>query len=272
MTTMLTWMRRRFWFVAFCVVAGAWLYAPLRHVVLQVEVTPAQRGAQVAHRAGCFGCHGPDGVGGVKNPGSADEEVPGFAGGTPMMWAKSETELREYILDGAPPRKRNDPRHQAQVDAQLLTMPAYRGHLSGRDVDDLIAYIRAVSGLITPTDPVAARGQDLALRLGCFLCHGPMGAGGTGNPGSLKGYIPGWWGNDFRELVRDEAELRGWILDGGIARLREHPVARYFLARQRVPMPAYRRFVSEHDLEALVRYVQWVNAGEWQGTPLDLGH
>jgi len=66
--------------------------------------------------------------------------------------------------------------------------------------------------------------------------------------------------------------LRGWILDGGIARLREHPVARYFLARQRVPMPAYRRFVSEHDLEALVRYVRWVNAGEWQGTPLDLGH
>jgi len=180
--------------------------------------------------------------------------------------------LREYILDGAPPRKRDDPRHQARIEAQLLTMPAYRGHLSPGDVDDLIAYIRAVSGLIAPRDPVAARGHDLALRLGCFLCHGPMGAGGTGNPGSLKGYIPGWWGNDFRELVRDDAELRGWILDGGIARLREHPVARYFLTRQRVPMPAYRRFLSAQDLEALAHYVRWVSAGTWQDTPLDLGH
>jgi hypothetical protein len=39
-----------------------------------------------------------------------------------------------------------------------------------------------------------------------------------------------------------------------------------------VPMPAYRRFVSEQDVDALVRYVRWVNAGEWQGKPLDLGH
>ena len=151
-------------------------------------------------------------------------------------------------------------------------MPVCRGHLSEGDLDGLLADIRAVSGLVTPTDPVAARGQDLAVRLGCFLCHGPMAAGGTGNPGSLKGYSPGWWGDDFRELVRDDDELGGWILDGGIPRLRERPIARYFLARQRVPMPAYRRFVSDVDLDALVRYVHRVNTGEWQGKPLDLGH
>jgi mono/diheme cytochrome c family protein len=268
----LFWVRLRLWLGAFLATAAVLAYPSVRDLVLGVEVTQAERGRQVALRAGCFTCHGPSGTGGVKNPGSDDGEVPGFSGGTPMMWVKSEQELREYVLDGAPARKRADPRHKAKTEAQLLAMPAYRDYLSMGQVDDLIVYLRAVSGLITPSDELAARGQELAYRNGCFNCHGPMGAGTSKNIGSLKGYIPGWWGNDFRDLVRSDEELRGWIRDGEIERLRDHPIARYFTRSQRVFMPAYHNFLSEEDVQALMRYVRWVNAGDWQNKPLDLGH
>jgi len=266
------WIRSRVWFAAFVATAAVLLYPSVRNLVLGVEVTPAERGYQVALRSGCFNCHGPNGTGGVKNPGSADGEVPGFSGGTPMMWAKSEQEMRQYILDGAPERKRIDPRHRQQMESQLLAMPAYRGHLSASDVDDLMVYLRAVSGLIAPSDDLALQGQDLAYRFGCFHCHGPMGAGTSRNLGSFKGYIPGWWGSDFQDLVRSDDELRGWIQDGHIPRLRDSPIAQYFIERQRVSMPAYRDFITEAQLAALARYVRWVHAGEWQRQPLDLGH
>jgi mono/diheme cytochrome c family protein len=256
--TLLDRWRTRIWFLAFIVTFGVLMYPRVRNVVLGVEVTAAERGYQVAMNAGCFNCHGPNGVGGVKNPGSADGEVPGFAGGTPMMWVKSEQELREYVLNGAPARKLADPRYKKEMAAQLLAMPAYRTYLNYHQVDDLIVYLRAVSGLITPTDELAAGGQELAYRYGCFNCHGPMGAGTSRNIGSLKGYIPGWWGNDFRDLVHSDEELRGWIHDGEIERIRDHPIGRYFVRSQRVFMPAYHDFMPEKDLTALMRYVRWV--------------
>jgi mono/diheme cytochrome c family protein len=188
-----------------------------------------------------------------------------------MMWVKNEEELREYILDGAPARKRADPQYRQQLKSQLLAMPAFRGFVGTRDVDDLIVYLRAVSGLITPSEEMAAKGQEVAYRVGCFQCHGPMGAGVSANPGSFKGYIPGWWGNDFRELVHDDDELRNWILAGEIPRLCDNPIAAYFIHRQCLYMPAYRDFISDADLNALMRYVRWINSGTWQKQPLDLG-
>ena len=165
--TLLDWLRTRIWFLAFIVTFAVLMYPRVRNLVLGVEVTPAERGYQVAMNAGCFNCHGPNGMGGVKNPGSADGEVPGFAGGTPMMWVKNEQELREYVLNGAPARKLADPRYKKEMEAQLLAMPAYRNYLSHRQVDDLIVYLRAVSGLITPTDELAAAraGAGVPLRL-----------------------------------------------------------------------------------------------------------
>ena len=264
--------RQHVWFVLFILIAALHFYPAARDRVLSVELTAAERGSRIAAGAGCFDCHGPEGSGGVTNPGSEVGEVPGFSGGTPMMWAKSEDEIREYILDGAPARKRNDPRYQRQLRAQLLAMPAYRGYLGAHEVDDLIVYVRAVSGLVVPADALAVQGQDLAVRLGCFHCHGPMGAGGSKNLGSLKGYIPGWWGSDFRELVRNDDELRDWVRDGQIARLRDHPLAKYFIHGQRISMPDYKDFITEQQLQALLRYVRWVNDGKWQRQGLDLGH
>lgn len=266
------WLRSWIWILLFFALLAWVAYPPVRSLILQVERTPAERGYEVALRSGCFTCHGPNGGGGVKNPGSSDDEVPGFSGGSPMMWAKSEGELREYILDGAPARKRNDPKYKEKVKKWLLAMPAYRGYLSESEVDELIVYIRAVSGLITPKDELAAKGQEIAFEQGCFHCHGPMGAGGVANLGSFKGYIPGWWGEDFRDLVRSDDELRAWIIDGSIERLRTHFIAKHFIESQRVYMPAYGDFLDDKQLTALISYVRWVNAGEWQGKPLDLGH
>ncbi len=265
------WLRSPLWVAACAALLLVLLYPSVRDLALGVAVTPAERGYRIALRSGCFNCHGPEGGGGVKNPGSKDGEVPGFSGGTPMMWVKNEQELHEYILDGAPARRRTDPKYREQIQKQLLAMPAYRGHLRAHEVDDVIAYVRAVSGLLTPGEALAAKGQELAYRLGCFRCHGPMGSGISRNPGSLKGYIPGWWGSDFRDLVRSDDELRDWILAGEIRRFRDNPIAAYFIHRQRVYMPAYRQYISDAELDALVHYVRWVNAGEWQRQPLPLG-
>lgn len=265
-------LRSPLWLGLFLVVAAIQLYPSVRDLVLETEVTSAQRGHVIALEAGCFSCHGASGSGGVKNPGSKDGTVPAFVGGEPMMWVDSEDELREYILDGAPERKRNNKRYQKQVEKQLLNMPAYRGYLSAGEIDDIIAYIRAVSGLVAPTDELALQGQDLAYRFGCFDCHGPMGAGGVGNPGSLKGYIPGWWGHDFDDLVRSDDELREWLLDGRLQRLDENPIARRFTEGQRIQMPAYEELIDEAQLAALMAYVKWVNGGEWEAAGMNLGH
>ena len=99
---------------------------------------------------------------------------------------------------------------------------------------------------------------------GCFDCHGDMGIGGMPNPGSLKGYIPGFGGADFDELVRSDDELRGWIADGGIPRLRDDRLASYFIERQRIQMPAFKDHLEPDDVDALVAYVRWIAGGTWK--------
>jgi mono/diheme cytochrome c family protein len=182
-----------------------------------------------------------------------------------MMYVTGTDELREYVLDGAPARRLADPEYVATVRAAALRMPAYRGLLTPAELDDLVAWLRAVSGQVVPKDRLAGRGAALAAELDCFACHGPLGAGGVANPGSFKGYVPGFWGDDFDELVEDDGELRAWIAEGTIARIAEHPVGGRFLERQKLQMPAYGAHVSDADVDALVAYVRWIRRGEWRG-------
>jgi len=246
---------------------GAWLlYPSARALVLSLEETPAVRGYRLAAGVGCFSCHGPGGNGGTKNPGSEEGEVPAFGEQTQMMYVKGEQDLREYILDGAPSRKREDADYRAKVESAALRMPAYRSYLSASQVEDLVAYLRATSGQILPDEALAARGAARAAELGCFACHGPLGAGGVSNPGSFKGYIPGFWGSDFDELVRDDGELRQWIGEGGIPRISEHPIGKIFVRRQVIKMPAFGHghLQSPEDINALIAYVRWIRAGSWR--------
>ncbi|MFV2070466.1 MAG: hypothetical protein ACC645_26160, partial [Pirellulales bacterium] len=84
--------------------------------------------------------------------------------------------------------------------------------------------------------------------------------GGIANPGSFVGHIAGWDGEEFAELVKDDRELREWILEGSPQRLRENRIAGFFLERQKAPMPAYRELISENELEQLIAYIHWLRS------------
>ena len=208
-------------------------------LVRRPEVTPSIRGMEVARELGCFACHGPDGTGGVATIGDPGGYVPGWDHATAVMYIQNEPEIREWILYGT----RAAEAQAAGAAAPGRPDPHARlpGSAVDRELDDLVAYFRAVSWW-TPDIPEAARaGRNIAARMGCFGCHGPSGMGGVANPGSLTGYIPPWDGEDFGELVRNEDELREWIMDGRIRRLWDNPLARrYFLESQKTQMPAYR--------------------------------
>jgi mono/diheme cytochrome c family protein len=221
-------------------------------------IGPVQRGFAVAAAHGCFGCHGPGGATGAPDPAGVTGGVPSFSADDVSSYASSAEEIREWILDGKLRRLRDE--EPGGGKPALVRMPAWRGLLSAREVDDLVAYVEAVSDFRTPDDPAAEAGRNLAARAGCFSCHGAQGRGNLPNPRSFKGYIPSWDGADFPDLARDESEVREWILEGMPRRLREHPVAAFFLRRQVVQMPAFRGRLGEEDVENVLAYIRWLRA------------
>jgi len=191
----------------------------------------------------------------VADPGALGGSVPGWDGATLATYARDTAEVRGWILDGKPA-------HLKGVDLAagrkpLMPMPAYRGKLSRQEMSDLMVYMRAVSAFDTAITAIAYEGRVEASRLGCFACHGPGGIGGDSNPGSFKGHIPAWDGDEYAEIVHDEGELREWIMNGHPKRLWENSAARHFLDGQVVQMPAYRRIIADDQLAKLMAYVQW---------------
>ncbi len=219
----------------------------------EIALSPVVRGEVVAVRMGCFGCHGPGGARPIHDPGAKDGEVPGWVGGTWMMWNDRESDIRGWIADGHP--KDREPERGA-----LIRMPAYAKRLSREELDDLTAYVLAASAYGWPSDPKVANGREAGFKFGCFGCHGPEGRGLVWNPGSLKGYIPPWDGDDFPDLVRGREEFRQWVRNGITARFRANPAARYFVESEQIQMPAFGDRVSDADLDALWAYVGWVRA------------
>jgi cytochrome c553 len=224
------------------------------------KATPAERGYRVAERMGCFNCHGPLGKQGIKNPGAAEGEVPAWDGGNYMMYVTAPEETREWILYGAPRRELEQPEHKEHTARALIHMPAYEGFLSEEDLENLIAFYDSVAWAKSPP-PDAALGRSIARSYGCFSCHGEEGRARQPNPGSLKGYIPAWQGEDFSELVHDDTELRAWIEEGTIPRLQGNRAARLFMERQRIKMPAYKGVLSEQEIDRVIAYIQWLREG-----------
>jgi mono/diheme cytochrome c family protein len=231
------------------------------------QTHPAVEGRKIADRLGCLACHGADANGGFRNPGAPDD-IPALAGGEMMMWAESEQELREWILDGHLASEERDYDRggytAGQNSERAIVMPAFESYLGPGELELLIEWLRTISGLQFPDDDVVARGMDLAHELGCFHCHGPMGTGGVNNPSSLKGYVPGFFGADYEELVADDAELREWIENGISDRFAKNPIARGIIARQAVKMPAYGDHMSEEQIDSLVALVGWLASSEWE--------
>jgi mono/diheme cytochrome c family protein len=218
------------------------------------DVGPVQRGARLAAERGCLSCHGPAGrladPEGTRGVGT----VPSFDHDDVTAYAKSEAEIGEWIQDGQPRRLRDAPDGEPPP---LLRMPAWRDRLSPVEVDQLVAWVTAVSDF-EPVPEAIAAGRDTAARLGCFACHGPQGRFDTPNPGSLKGHVPSWTGADFLELARDDGEIGEWIRDGGPKRLRDNPVAAFFLRRQAIRMPAYGDRVTADEVRQVTAYIRWL--------------
>jgi mono/diheme cytochrome c family protein len=146
-----------------------------------------------------------------------------------------------------------------------VRMPAFREVIDEKQLEDLVAYYKVVAVFGDDSDamPESARdGYDVARDAGCFGCHGPGGLIGATNPRSFKGYIPPWRGTDFRELVRNDDELRAWILDGTIPRITENRVGRWFLSRQVIQMPAYREVLADSSVDDLMSYIKWTSEKE----------
>jgi mono/diheme cytochrome c family protein len=247
--------------LAVAAIAAAALTAAAIVSMRRPASTPERDGWRMARRFGCFNCHGAGGAGGMPNPGAEEGEVPGWTGGALAMYSNDDAEVREWITEGLSRRQRAANARADTSDGALLRMLAFDGFASPRGIADLAAYVEAVAGWSRPGshgNPTAAvkRGRAVAAAFGCFGCHGPGGLTGGPNPGSFSGEIPPWTGGDFRELVRNDEELRGWIRDGGIPRLESNPVARWFLRRQAIRMPLFRTRLAPRDLDALVAYIR----------------
>ncbi len=111
------------------------------------NVGPVQRGADLALAQGCLNCHGGPGVSPPLPRGFADLDD------------LDPVTLREWILDGMPLRVRQDPEGRAALEAAAIRMPGWRERLSDAQVDDLVAYVRALAGAEVPEDPAARNGQ-----------------------------------------------------------------------------------------------------------------
>ncbi len=108
-------------------------------------------------------------------------------------------------------------------------------------------------------------GEHLARMFYCFQCHGELGQGGFPNAGALKGYIPGYFGEDFRRLTNDAspAAVRAWINDGINPDLLNSPiegtVAAFFIEHQAIQMPQFNS-LTHSEIDLLVNYVLTIHA------------
>ena len=82
--------------VTLLITVGALVGTPLVVAVLRPQSTAFLRGDLLYRDLGCVACHGPDGIGGVANPGSGLGEIPALRLGAGIKaFIRSESEIRE---------------------------------------------------------------------------------------------------------------------------------------------------------------------------------
>ncbi len=106
----------------------------------------AYEGSVIANKLGCFGCHGPSGMGGMNNPGSFTGIIPSWDGEHYTELVENDTELREWILDGESKRLLKNPLGKFFLKRQVIQMPAYKAYLSEEELNNLMIYIKWLRG------------------------------------------------------------------------------------------------------------------------------
>jgi cbb3-type cytochrome c oxidase subunit III len=204
-----------------------------------VAATPATfdphvaAGAHVFVQFACAQCHGPQGKGGIS------PDVPDLA----QVATTLSTATLRHIIDHGLGESKNPTKPY---------MPVWGAVISDQQVSDLVAYIHAkLPEVPTATPPDVPTGQGLAvagsvlyIKDGCINCHGPNGLGGVPNPLSADKTIPVLSGLDFRHQFNTEAKIEAVIKSGSV--IGKAPI---------VSMPHWGGIISEHDLRALVAYL-----------------
>ena len=227
-----------------------------RWVLVRRESNPILRGRVLAEQQGCTTCHWSYAQREIPNPGSRWGSVPRFAAGNARMYAKDRNEIEEFIRFGAPRSWLQDAKVAERLNRQHLRMPAFEASLTEAEIKDLVAFTAAVERVDPAGGEAMAAARGLAREHGCTACHGIEGSGGLPNPGSLGGFVPGFLGGNFPDMVRDNAEFRKWVADGTSRRLERNPVIRFFWRRQKISMPSYREQLSEQQIDQLWEWIQ----------------
>lgn len=99
---------------------------------------PAGQGAAVAGAAlyvryGCINCHGPNGLGGVPNPLSADKTIPPLSGQGFRHDFPTDKAIADVIRSGSVIGK-----------APIVSMPHWGGILSDQQIAELTAYLKTL--------------------------------------------------------------------------------------------------------------------------------
>ena len=239
---------------------AAALPGAVRALFWKFEQNAYLRGRLIAEEQGCFNCHLAERPKEIPNPGSRWGTVPRFFSGNAMMYAPDREGIVEFIRYGAPRHWLDNPEIRQRLGEQRIRMPAYAQVLSEAEIDDLATYITGIEkvDLAGEQDPAIRAGRSLARENGCIACHGYEGAGGLPNPGSLGGFIPGFLGRNFTDMVASEEEFHEWIRTGRLERLERNPVVRFFWDRQRMSMPAYGEELTDEEIGQLWKWVQAV--------------
>ena len=95
------------------------------------------------------------------------------------------------------------------------SMPAYATRVGKGTMERLVLGAEVSAGLIGEVDePEVIIGLTIAGEMGCFDCHGPMGAGGVANPGTVGGWVPGFFGTSFTQQSESLDGIEGIIRTG----------------------------------------------------------
>jgi mono/diheme cytochrome c family protein len=93
----------------------------------------AVAGAVLYVRDGCVNCHGPNGLGGVPNPLSADKTIPPLSGLDFRKQFNTDAKVIDVIRSGSVIGR-----------APIVSMPHWGGIISNQDLHALVAYLKTL--------------------------------------------------------------------------------------------------------------------------------
>jgi cytochrome c oxidase cbb3-type subunit 3 len=167
----------------------------------------------------CSQCHGSGAAGAVGYPNLLDDD---------WLWGGDFDNIEYTIRHGI--------RNEEDWDARYSEMTAYDDIFSNEEVDQVVQYVRLISGQ-GHDEALAAAGEELFLN-NCAACHGDDGAGN-------------------RDLGAPNLTDAIWLYGGSEAALEE--TVRY--ARFGV-MPPWGTRLTEAEIKAVTAYVHQLGGGE----------